>query len=358
MTVATPLLVVEDLRTWLAGPAGTVRAVDGVSLALDAGRTLAIVGESGSGKTVLVRSIMGLLPRRHVVRATGRVFFDGREFSNSRGDGLERFWGREIAMIFQNPMTSLNPVMTVGAQIGEVLQLHLGVSRKEGRRRAVSLLASVGITDPDRRVDAYPHELSGGMRQRVLCAIALACGPKLLLADEPTTALDVTVQAQILALLAERQRADGTGIILVTHDLGVVASQADDVAVMYAGRIVERAPTSVLFAEARMPYTAGLMRSIPRLTDPSHTRLQVIPGRPPSLVDPSAGCPFAPRCPNVQPRCLEERPPLLAPGDPAHAFACWYPAGTLEGEKALKANCARGLVAALAAQEAVGSDGR
>jgi peptide/nickel transport system ATP-binding protein len=321
-----PLLDVRQLTTRLDTPRGQIRAVDGVSLSVRRGRALGIVGESGSGKTVLVRSIMGLLPTRGSLRS-GSVRFEGREIGGLPPEQMRGTWGKEMAMVFQDPMTSLNPLMRVGDQVGEPLRLHLGMSRKEARAVAARLLGEVRIPDPDRRLRQYPHQLSGGMRQRVMIAIALACGPTLLLADEPTTALDVTVQAQILALLGHERRERNMSLVLVTHDLGVVAAHTDEIAVMYAGRIVERAPTARLFEDVRMPYTEALLRSIPRLDSPRHERLRVIPGRPPDLIDPPTGCRFAPRCSYTQDRCRLEEPPLVADDDPEHLFACWYPVG-------------------------------
>jgi oligopeptide/dipeptide ABC transporter ATP-binding protein len=318
------LLEVSDLRTHFLTGRGAVRAVDGVSFTLERGRTLGVVGESGSGKTVLARSIMGLLPAHNVNRG-GDVTYEGRRLTCLTPAELREIWGAEISMVFQDPMTSLNPVVRIGRQITETMRFHLDVSDGEARARAAELLKSVGIPEPERRLRAYPHELSGGMRQRVTIAIALACGPKLLLADEPTTALDVTVQAQILSLLGRQQRERFMAMILVTHDLGVVAGRTDEIAVMYAGKIVERAPTSVLFADMRMRYTQALFRSIPRITDPGHRRLQAIGGRPPDLVAPPRGCSFAPRCRYARERCHVEEPPLTEAA-PGHAYACWYPA--------------------------------
>jgi oligopeptide/dipeptide ABC transporter ATP-binding protein len=319
-----PLLEVEDLHTSFRTSRGTVRAVDGVSLSVDHGHTLGIVGESGSGKTVLARSIMGLLPPRDVI-TSGTVHFAGHELTSMKPDQLRQVWGAELSMIFQDPMTALNPVKKIGKQITESLRLHLGMDRAEADAHAIELLRSVGIPSPERRVKGYPFQLSGGMRQRVMIAIALACAPRLVMADEPTTGLDVTVQAQILDLLAQLQQERHMAVILVTHDLGVVANRADEIVVMYAGRIVERAPTHTLFHDTHMPYTQALMDSIPRLSDPSGTRLKAIAGRPPDLIHPPTGCRFAPRCPYAQDKCRENDPPLRTASSPDHLFACWFP---------------------------------
>jgi peptide/nickel transport system ATP-binding protein len=319
-----PLLVVEDVHTSFRTSRGTVHAVDGVSFTVDSGKTLGIVGESGSGKTVLARSIMGLLPVRDVVKS-GTVRFAGHEITAMSPDELRKVWGAEMSMIFQDPMTALNPVKRIGTQITETLRIHLGMARSDANSTAVELLRSVGIPSPEERVRWYPFQLSGGMRQRVMIAIALACAPRLVLADEPTTGLDVTVQAQILDLLADLQRERQMAVILVTHDLGVVAHRADEIAVMYAGRIVERAPTGTLFAETRMPYTQALMDSIPRLSERSGARLHSIAGRPPDLIHPPPGCRFAPRCPYAQDKCRESEPPLRTAGSADHLFACWFP---------------------------------
>jgi oligopeptide/dipeptide ABC transporter ATP-binding protein len=333
------LLDVDDLATRFTTPRGMVRAVDGVSFTLDRGRTLGLVGESGCGKSVLSRSVMGLLPTRNVTR-TGMINFDGHRLDQMGQSQLRSFWGTQLAMVFQDPMTSLNPVMRIGRQITESLEFHFDMDRNEAREAALALLRSVNIPEPARRLRQYPHELSGGMRQRVVIAVALACGPKLLFADEPTTALDVTVQAQILDLLRQQQRDREMAMVLVSHDLGVVAGHTDAIAVMYAGQIVEQAPTSTLFAKMRMPYTAALVESIPRLENPSHTRLKVIAGRPPDLIDPPPGCRFAPRCPYVQDRCREEQPPLIEADEPGHTYRCWYPVGTDAGKEALERNLA------------------
>ncbi|HZA75339.1 MAG TPA: ABC transporter ATP-binding protein, partial [Acidimicrobiales bacterium] len=320
-------------------PRGTVKAVDGVSFTLDRGRTLGLVGESGCGKSVLSRSIMGLLPSRNVVRR-GAISFDGHRLDQMGPAELRSYWGTQLAMVFQDPMTSLNPVMRIGKQITESLQFHFDMDRKDAKETALALLRSVNIPEPGRRLRQYPHELSGGMRQRVVIAVALACGPNLLFADEPTTALDVTVQAQILDLLRQQQRDRDMAMVLVTHDLGVVAGHTDEIAVMYAGQIVEQAPTKTLFAKMRMPYTAALVESIPRLENASHTRLNVIAGRPPDLIDPPRGCRFAARCPYAQDRCREEQPPLIEAEDPGHVYRCWFPVGTDAGREALERNLA------------------
>ncbi|MEQ9638429.1 MAG: ABC transporter ATP-binding protein [Alphaproteobacteria bacterium] len=324
-----PLLRVGDLHTHFETPRGRVRAVDGVSFAIRRGQTLGIVGESGCGKSVLSRTIMGLLPSTARVPAETSIRFDGQELRGLSERALRQVRGRHMAMIFQDPMTSLNPVMTCGAQLVESLTHHLRLGRRQARDRAIELFAAVGIPEPERRVDHYPHQLSGGMRQRVAIAIALACEPALLIADEPTTALDVTVQAEILDLLKLQQRERNMALILITHDLGVVAGRTDEVAVMYAGRIVERADTGTLFAETRMPYTAALLRSIPRLSDPAHTRLETIAGRPPELIDPPPGCRFAPRCRYAADDCRGAAPALVgADVDGGHAYACWHPLGS------------------------------
>ncbi|HEU5152925.1 MAG TPA: ABC transporter ATP-binding protein, partial [Iamia sp.] len=305
-------------------PRGVVHAVNDVSFSLERGKTLGVVGESGSGKSVLSRTIMGLLPRS--ARRSGEVTFEGRPIHDLDAEGYRGLWGTEMAMVFQDPMTALNPVQKIGAQITESIREHLDYSKTQRRETAVALLRSVGIPEPERRLKQYPHELSGGMRQRVVIAIALACGPHLLFADEPTTALDVTVQAQILDLLEAQQAERNMAVILVTHDLGVVATRADEIAVMYGGRIVEQAPTQVLFRQMRHPYTEALLRSIPRLDLPSHTRLEAISGRPPDLLHPPKGCRFAARCPYAQPKCVAEEPPLME-DTAGHLHRCWFPVG-------------------------------
>jgi peptide/nickel transport system ATP-binding protein len=332
------LLDVSDVRTQFRTPRGVVPAVDGVSFSLPRGRTLGLVGESGCGKSVLSRSIMGLLPP--TATRTGEITFQGERLDLLGDDALRSYWGIQISMVFQDPMTSLNPVMKIGRQIIESLEVHTDLDKTAARDTAVNLLRSVHIPEPERRLKQYPHELSGGMRQRVVIAIALACGPQLVFADEPTTALDVTVQAQILDLLAEQQRERDMAMVLVSHDLGVVAGRTHDIAVMYAGQIVEIAPTSTLFAEVRMPYTEALLKAVPRIENASHSRLQVIGGRPPDLASPPPGCRFAPRCPYVQARCRDEMPPLIEADTPGHFYRCWFPVGTEAGREALERNMA------------------
>ncbi|HEY3830691.1 MAG TPA: ABC transporter ATP-binding protein [Acidimicrobiia bacterium] len=338
-----PLLELRDVTTAFKTGRGLVHAVDGVSFSLERGKTLGVVGESGCGKSVLSKSVMGLLPKRNVERG-GSIRFEGEEIGDAKSSDLRHLWGTQMSMIFQDPMTALNPVMKVGKQITESLRYHLDVSKDFANDTALQLLTSVGIPEPQRRVNQYAFEMSGGMRQRVMIAIALACGPKLLFADEPTTALDVTVQAQILDLLQEQQRERFMAMILVTHDLGVVANRTDDIMVMYAGQAIEKAPTRTLFAEMRHPYTHALLQSIPKLDQPSHSRLDAISGRPPDLVHPPKGCRFAPRCPNAQDRCREEVPPLAERETPGHEFACFYPVGTPEGDEARARNEAEGKV--------------
>jgi peptide/nickel transport system ATP-binding protein len=322
----TAMLEVSDLVTHFRTPRGLLRAVDGVSLTVERGQAVGIVGESGSGKTVLSRSMMGLLAGPEIVRS-GSVRLDGKELIGCPDGQLRDLWGTAMAMVFQDPMSSLNPLMRVGDQVAEPLRSHLGMSRSDAAATAERLFTDVRIPEPTRRMRQYPHELSGGMRQRVMIAIALACGPKLLFADEPTTALDVTVQAQILSLIGEQRRDRDMGLVLITHDLGVVAGHTDHIVVMYAGRVVERAPTKTLFAEVRMPYTEALLESIPAIEAAPHTRLRTIPGRPPDLVNPPPGCPFAPRCRYARDRCHTEAPPLTDADSPGHQFACWYPVG-------------------------------
>ena len=336
------LLKVVNLKTHYLTGRGPVRAVDGVSLTLDRGKTLGVVGESGSGKTQLSRSIMGLLPTKNIVRA-GQIFYEGHDIISYTPDQMRSVWGSEMSMLFQDPMTSLNPVIKIGRQITESLQFHLDMDKGEASETALALLTSVGIPEPAQRLGEYPHQLSGGMRQRVTIAIALACGPKLLFADEPTTALDVTVQAQILNLLQAQQKERHMAMILVTHDLGVVAGRTDEIAVMYGGKVAEQAPTPVLFSHMKHPYTEALLNSIPKIEQRSHTRLEAIGGRPPDLVHPPAGCNFSPRCPYAQDKCRAEDPPLIEAETPGHVYRCWYPVDSPEGRDALARNIAAGV---------------
>lgn len=319
------LLTVENLSVHLQCQRGTVRAVDRVSFALERGKTLAIVGESGSGKSMLCRAIMGLLPGRAALPGQGRIIFDGRDLGKLPHKELNSIRGREIGVVLQNPMSSLNPVMKIGSQIAEPLRYHMGMSTAKARERAIALLAAVGIPKPTDRLACYPHQLSGGMRQRVAIAIALACDPQLLIADEPTTALDVTVQAEILNLLGRMQKERNMAMILVTHDLGVVAGRSHETAVMYGGRIVEQAPTVALFDRMRMRYTRSLFDAIPRLDDPSHRALTAIGGQPPDLAATPAGCRFAPRCRRAEEQCHAEEPPLVSDEQGDHRYACWFP---------------------------------
>ena len=321
------LLEVEDLVTSFSTERGRLRAVDGVSFSLGRGRTLGIVGESGSGKSVLARTIMGILARSAKIER-GCVRFEGQDQRELSKRQRRRIWGRDVAMVFQDPLSSLNPVVPISRQLTEGLRAHHGLDRSAARKHAVELLKQVGISEPERRMDAYPHELSGGMRQRVAIAIAIACSPRLLLADEPTTALDVTIQRQILDLLARLQAETGMAMILISHDLGVVAQRTDDIAVMYAGRIVEWASARDLFSSPRHPYTASLLASIPRIEEPSGTPLSSIPGSPPDMARVGAGCAFASRCQFAQDRCLDETPSetWLSEG---HAHRCFFPLSDL-----------------------------
>jgi peptide/nickel transport system ATP-binding protein len=320
--VSDPLLNVEDLRVTFRTDDGLVHAVDGISYTVQAGKTLGIVGESGSGKTVSSLTTLGLT-RSRSSQIEGRIMFAGDDLVAMPDDELRRIRGNDIAMIFQDPLSALHPFYKVGAQLVEAMQVHRDLSRSEARSRAVELLEMVGIPDPSRRVDQFPHEFSGGMRQRAMIAMALSNEPKLLIADEPTTALDVTVQAQILALLNDLQERLGTAIIIITHDLGVVAEVADDIAVMYAGRIVERGSTEEIFTAPQHPYTWGLLKSIPRLDSPRGEELVPIAGRPPSLINRPSGCHFHPRCPYAQEAHKRVDPPLEPiDGDAGHSVAC------------------------------------
>ncbi len=313
------LLEVDQLVVRFDTPDGEVEAVNGISFALEPSEVLAIVGESGSGKSQTVLSIMGLLASNG--RCSGSVRYRGEEILNLPPAQLNQVRGDRIAMIFQDPMTSLNPYLTIARQMAEVLVLHKGMSEADARRAALEMLDAVHIPDARSRIDRYPHEFSGGMRQRVMIAMALMCRPDLLIADEPTTALDVTVQAQILELLSEIRREFGTAIILITHDLGVVAGSSDRALVMYGGQLMEYGNLEQIFHHSRHPYTQGLLRSVPRLDQPGLSRLQTIPGNPPSLMALPAGCPFEPRCEFRESRCKEQRPTLEKVGD-KHFKAC------------------------------------
>jgi peptide/nickel transport system ATP-binding protein len=319
-----PLLALEELRVRFHAAHRTVRAVDGVTLSLARGATLGVVGESGSGKSVMARSIMGLLPGADI---TGHVHFEGQDMATLPVRARRRIWGPGMAMVFQDPLTSLNPVMKIGTQIVEAIRAHRNVSRSEALGQAVQLLNDVRVPEAKRRVDQYPHELSGGMRQRVAIAIALSCSPKLLIADEPTTALDVTIQAEILDLLQELQESRQMSLILISHNLAVVAGRTDRIAVMYGGRIVEYGPTASVFEHTRMPYTEALLNALPRPDLPAHARLEAISGRPPDPTRPMPGCCFHPRCPYVQQVCREETPGLRAAETTDHDYACWFPLG-------------------------------
>ena len=319
--MAVPLLEVRGLRTLFSGEQGEVRAVDGVDLRLERGRTLGIVGESGCGKSVTALSIMGLVPQPPGRIAAGEVLFEGEDLLKLPAQRLRDLRGDKISMIFQEPMTSLNPAFTVGEQITEAILRHRDVAPREARAQAIEMLHRVGIPSPERRAGDYPHQLSGGMRQRVMIAMALACNPKLLIADEPTTALDVTIQAQILELMRALRAELGTAIILITPDLGVIAELADDVVVMYAGKVIERCAVPVLFSEPQHPYTVGLLGSIPRL-DREQARLSAIDGFVPDAAAMPAGCRFHPRCPFAVEKCFHEEPQLTEVRKD-HFAACW-----------------------------------
>jgi oligopeptide/dipeptide ABC transporter ATP-binding protein len=318
--MAEKLLEVANLRTWFESQRGAIRAVDGVDFTLGAGRTLGIVGESGSGKSVTALSIMRLVERPGRIQEGSSVVFQGRELTALGETELERVRGSEISMVFQEPMTSLNPVYTVGEQIAESVRIHRGAHKKEAQARALEMLQLVGIPEAARRLRDYPHQLSGGMRQRVMIGMALACNPKLIIADEPTTALDVTIQAQILELLADLRERLGMAILLITHDLGVVAEMCDDVVVMYAGRVVERGPVNDVFSSPQHPYTEALLQSIPLLGMTQAEPLRVIRGSVPSPLDWPEGCRFRPRCDYAFEKC-EQMPPLVSVD--GQESACW-----------------------------------
>lgn len=319
------LLEVENLEVRFVQGTTTVYAVNGVSFDLEAGKTLAIIGESGSGKTVTSRALMGLLP--NTARVHGSVRLEGKELLGLSEKELLQHRGPDLATVFQDPSRSLNPTMKVGNQIVEAIRLHMPMDKKEARDRAVELLGLVRLPTPERRYDDYPHQLSGGMRQRVMIAVALACQPKILIADEATTALDVTTQAKIMDLLVDLQERFHMALILISHNLGLAAQYTDEVAVMYAGKIVERARTKELFANVRMPYTRVLLDAVPRLERPPHSSLPSIPGAAPNLTSRLTGCPFMPRCMQATDRCREQMPPLaeLEDDEPGHEVACWYP---------------------------------
>ncbi len=316
------LLEVKNLKTQFFTQDGIVHAVNGISYEVNEGETLAIVGESGSGKSVGVMSLIRLIPQPPGKIVEGEVWFDGQDLLKLKEEQLRRIRGNRIAMIFQDPMTSLNPVLTIGRQITEALELHLNMKREQARKRAVELLELVGIPGAEARLDDYPHQFSGGMRQRVMIAMGLSCDPELLIADEPTTALDVTIQAQIVDLVNRLKDELGMAIIWITHDLGVVAGMAERVLVMYSGFIVEEGTVNGVYADPRHPYTLGLLRSIPRLDLGRQKRLIPIDGLPPDLLEPPQHCPFAPRCQFAYEKCWEENPPLMEVS-PGHRSACW-----------------------------------
>ncbi|HUF41412.1 MAG TPA: ABC transporter ATP-binding protein [Verrucomicrobiae bacterium] len=318
------LLQVRNLETSFFTPEGQVRAIDGVSFEIGEGKTLGLVGESGCGKSVSSLSIMRLIPSPPGQIVGGEIFYRGRDLLKLSNEEMRKIRGNEISMIFQEPMTSLNPVFTVGNQIGEAISLHQGLAKKETRAKTIEMLRLVKIADPESRVDSYPHQLSGGMRQRVMIAMALSCNPSLLIADEPTTALDVTIQAQILELMKELQQQIGMALLLITHDLGVVAEQADDVAIMYAGKIVERASTRAIFNRPFHPYTVGLLNSLPTVGEKKKRRLEAIPGMVPSPLKLPSGCRFRDRCPKAAELCSESEPQLMEK-EAGHSVACHFP---------------------------------
>lgn len=323
------LLEVRDLKTYFFTQEGMVKAVDGISYDLQEGETLGLVGESGCGKSVSALSLMRLIPDPPGKIVNGEVIFEGRDILGMSDEEVRHIRGNKIAMIFQEPMTSLNPVLTIGRQLSEAVELHMHLDKQAARKRSVELLQAVGISDGERRVDDYPHQFSGGMRQRVMIAMGMSCNPKLLLADEPTTALDVTIQAQVLEVVQKLSKDMGTAVIIITHNLGVVARYAHRVNVMYAGRIIERASAAELYANPRHPYTLGLLHSIPRLDQALKEKLDPIEGLPPDLINLPPGCPFVPRCKFAKPKCSEEYPPLFEVGKD-HVAACWVDVTTGE----------------------------
>ena len=327
----TSVLEVRGLKTYFYTSQGVVKAVDGVSYSVSEGETVALVGESGCGKTVSALSVMRLVaaPAGRIV--DGQILFKGQDLLKLDEESMRRHRGREIAMVFQEPMTSLNPVLSIGRQLTEGLEIHLGMTARQALRRSVELLAMVGIPDSERRLAQYPHQFSGGMRQRMMIAMALSCGPSLIMADEPTTALDVTIQAQILELIKDLSRRLGVALVIITHNLGVVARYADRVNVMYAGKMIEQGTAREVYADPRHPYTLGLLRSVPRLDEPRKSKLVPIDGQPPDLTRLPAGCAFAPRCVYKIDRCTREVPPLEPVGTTGHLSACWV-ADKLEAE--------------------------
>jgi oligopeptide/dipeptide ABC transporter ATP-binding protein len=328
------LIQVKNLRTSFFTAEGEVRAIDGVSFEIGEGKTLGLVGESGCGKSVTSLSIMRLVPSPPGKIVGGEILYRGRDLLQLNKEEMRKMRGNEISMIFQEPMTSLNPVFTVGNQIGEAIRLHQGLGKKQTRAKTIEMLRLVKIADPESRADAYPHQLSGGMRQRVMIAMALSCNPSLLIADEPTTALDVTIQAQILELMKELQQRIGMALLLITHDLGVVAERADEVAIMYAGKIVERAIAKAIFARPFHPYTVGLLNSLPGTGAKKKKRLDAIPGVVPNPLHLPDGCRFRDRCPRAQSMCAEAEPPLVE-REPGHFVACYF---TQNGERLANEN--------------------
>ena len=316
------LLEVKDLKTYFYTFEGVVKAVDGVSYELEAGETLGLVGESGCGKSVSALSVMRLIPDPPGKIVNGEIMFEDEDILTINMDDMRKIRGGKIAMVFQEPMTSLNPVLTVEKQLTETLELHMGMNKREARMEAVDLLVRVGIPDPEKRIKGYPHQFSGGMRQRVMIAMALSCNPKLIIADEPTTALDVTIQAQILELMKGLTKEFGVALIVITHNLGVVARYADRVNIMYAGKIIERGSAREIYANPRHPYTVGLLRSVPRLDQPRRAKLDPIEGQPPDLVNLPPGCSFRERCRWAIDKCATDIPPLMPAGD-GHLSACW-----------------------------------
>lgn len=333
------LLEVRNLITEIKTPTGNVRPVDGVNLELARGEMVGIVGESGSGKTMLVRSIMGLMPANARVAPPGQVVFDGQDITHLSDRNRRSLWGKRIALIPQDPATSLNPVRKVGVQVMDTLRRHGNHGKADARKAAARLFGDVGIADPERRLDLYPHEMSGGMRQRVLIAIAIANSPEMLIADEPTTALDVTIQRQILDLIDTLRRERNIGVLLISHDLSVVAGRSDRVVVMYGGRLIEAMPSKALVAGGRHPYTRGLLESQPEIDAPPRTALKTIPGEPPDIrTRAKQGCPFQPRCGNAIEQCLTVMPPLSpVDGEQHHELACHNPVGTVSDARPVTA---------------------